>query len=675
MPDSLVPENCEPSDGGTPFSKRLIAWWNAEIDGPRPITKEVPILLIVDPLHAIPLAVCAAALSGIWFVRRRNAQKIRIDRLFLTDNPNAISGGVKERSHSQTRLVESEAALAASQRIAHLGSFDHNMLSNVRTWSEELYRIYGVPVDEAFSKDGLSRFDHPEDAQAVRETVEHARIARTPYSIDHRIVRADGAIRYVQEQGDWLCDVDGNVTCNLGTVLDISDRKIAEEALVHLAYHDALTGLPNRARLAQHLTALLSRPNGAVAVHAVLFIDLDRFKLINDTLGHRFGDDILQAVAARFRHTLRDTDIVARPGGDEFIIVFTDVRDKLEVEKLAGRILDVFRDPFTVAAHEHFVSASIGVSLFPQHGADVDSLLQRADAAMYAAKAAGGNSYHFYTANMQRSAARRFRLESALHRALEKNEFRMHYQPLLSVRTGNIVATEALLRWDDESLGPMNPSDFIPFAEETGLIVPIGEWVFKQTCAQAKAWNAAGYPVRMFINVSARQLSSSSLVELLRAALAESRLEPRLIQLELTESSFINTTPETLARLHELKAMGIGLAIDDFGMGYSSLNYLRRLPIDTLKIDRSFLTDILRDRFNQSIVRAIVGVAHDLGLQVIAEGVESTEQYAFLADLDCDLWQGFYSSEAQSPEIITDLLRNQQSNVVSLDSFKKHLSV
>ncbi|MDQ6932223.1 MAG: EAL domain-containing protein, partial [Candidatus Eremiobacteraeota bacterium] len=282
---------------------------------------------------------------------------------------------------------------------------------------------------------------------------------------------------------------------------------------------------------------------------------------------------------------------------------------------------------------------------------------------------------HFYTTNMQRSAARRFRIESALHRALEKNQFRMHYQPLLSVGTGNIAATEALLRWDDETLGPMNPSDFIPFAEETGLIVPIGEWVFKQTCAQAKAWNAAGYPVRMFINVSARQLSSGSLVELLRAALAESVLEPQLIVLELTESSFINTTPETLARLRELKAMGVGLAIDDFGMGYSSLNYLRRLPIDSLKIDRSFLTDIVRDRFNQSIVRAIVGVAHDLGLQVIAEGVESTEQYAFLADLDCDLWQGFYSSEAQSPEIITDLLRNQQKNVVSLDGFRKRLSV
>ncbi|MDQ6933620.1 MAG: diguanylate cyclase, partial [Candidatus Eremiobacteraeota bacterium] len=383
-----------------------------------------------DPIPAIPLAVCAAALSCIWLVRRRNAQKMGIEGVFFKN----------------TRLVESEAALAASQRIAHLGSFDHNIGSNVRTWSEELYRIYGVPVDKAFSKDGLSRFDHPEDAQAVRETVENARIARTPYRIDHRIVRADGAIRYVQEQGDWLCDPEGNVTCNLGTVLDISDRKIAEEALVHLAYHDTLTGLPNRARLAQHLSALLSSCDGTTALHAVLFIDLDRFKLINDTLGHRFGDDILQAVAARFRHTLRDKDIVARPGGDEFIIVFTDVRDKLEVEKLAGRILEVFKSSFAVAGHEHFVSASIGISLFPEDGVDVDSLLRRADAAMYAAKAVGGNSYHFYTTNMQRSAARRFRIESALHRALEKNQFRMHYQPLLSVGTGNIAATEALLR-------------------------------------------------------------------------------------------------------------------------------------------------------------------------------------------------------------------------------------
>ncbi len=582
---------------------------------------------------------------------------------------------VTERTHSEVRLVDSEAALAASQRIAHLGSFNHDIVSNERTWSDELYRIYGVPPEPSISKDGLSQFDHPEDAETVRETVEKARIARQPYSIDHRVVRADGVIRYVQEQGDWIYDADDNVRCNIGTVLDISDRKTAEEALTHLAYHDALTGLPNRARLAQQLTELLSPRVRRSVLHAVLFIDLDRFKLINDTLGHRFGDDILQAVAARFQHILRDKDIVARPGGDEFIVVFPDVRDKLEVGKLVNRILEVFKNPFAVAGHEHFVSASIGVSLFPDDGADVDTLLQRADAAMYAAKAEGGNSFHFYTANMQRSAARHFRLESALHRALEKNEFRMHYQPLMSVRSGNIVATEALLRWDDEALGAMNPSDFIPFAEETGLIIPIGEWVFKQTCAQAKAWNAAGYPLRMFINVSARQLSAGSLVELLRAALADSDLEPRLIQLELTENSFINATPETLARLHELKSMGIGLAIDDFGMEYSSLNYLRRLPIDTLKIDRSFLTDVVRDRFNQSIVRAIVGMAHDLGLQVIAEGVETPEQYAFLADLNCDLWQGFYSSGAQSPQLITNLLRNQHKHVVSLESFKKRLSV
>ncbi len=581
---------------------------------------------------------------------------------------------VTDRTHSQMRLVESEAALATSQRIAHLGSFDHDVISNARTWSEELYRIYGVPVDSAISKDGLSQFDHPEDAEMVAEQVANARTARMPYSIDHRIVRADGAIRFVQEQGDWLCDAEGNVRCNVGTVLDISDRKSAQEALVHLAYHDALTGLPNRASLAQQLSALVSRLSGAAALHAVLFIDLDRFKLVNDTLGHRFGDEILQAVAARFGHTLRDRDIVARPGGDEFIVVFPDVRDKAEVEKLAGRILEIFKNPFAVAGHEHFVSASIGVSLFPEDGTDVDTLLQRADAAMYAAKARGGNNFHFCVANMQRSAARHFRLESALHRALEKNEFRMHYQPLLSVRTGNIVATEALLRWDDETLGAMNPSDFIPFAEETGLIIPIGEWVFKQTCAQAKLWNAAGYPVRMFINVSARQLRAGSLIELLHTALVESALEPHFIQLELTESSFINATTETLGRLHELKNMGIGLAIDDFGMEYSSLNYLRRLPIDTLKIDRSFLTDIVRDRFNQSIVQAIVGMAHDLGLQVIAEGVESPEQYAFLADLGCDLWQGFYSSKAEPPETITDLLRNQQQHVVSLEAFKKRLS-
>ncbi|GAC1387649.1 MAG: hypothetical protein NVSMB31_00270 [Vulcanimicrobiaceae bacterium] len=562
---------------------------------------------------------------------------------------------VTERTHNATLLKASEAALAAAQELAQLGSFQVNCRTNTHSWTPQMYRIYGLPEGSPVPAEGRHAYDHPADEIRVHTAIMDARFKHCPYDFDHRIVRADGLLRYVHEQGRFTYDAQGQPLENIGTVIDITDRKNAQAELAQLAYHDSLTGLPNRTQLIEQLEILFDESTEETRV-ALLFIDLDRFKIINDTLGHRYGDDVLIEVGMRLRAGLRDTDIVARPGGDEFIIALQDVADKLEVSRAADKILASFEKPFFIAGHEHLISASIGVSLFPADGRAVETLLQSADSAMYAAKARGGNNFHFYTSNLQADAARRFKLESAIRRAIEHSEFAIHYQPVLSVESGAIVAAEALIRWNDPELGIVMPGEFIPFAEETGLIVPMGDWIFLEACVQAKLWSAGGHRIKIWINVSAAQLHHPNFVASVRDGLVQTGLNSSQIGLELTESAFIDGRSETIAALRELRGLGVSLALDDFGVAYSSLDYVRRLPIDTIKIDRSFLRDIATDRFNQSIVRGIVGIAHDLHFRVTAEGVETTAQYDFLRDLGCDDWQGFYYGEAETAAAFSHLL-------------------
>lgn len=562
---------------------------------------------------------------------------------------------ITRQIEAEEHLRVSQASLALAQEIAHLGSFEHDLRSNRRYWSAEMFHIFGFESDSVDVTNAMNRFTHADDLQRVRDHIEAARAERNAYDIDHRILRADGQVRYIQKQGHFRFNDAGDCTHHLGTVLDITDRKIAEEALERLAYHDPLTGLANRACLSKQLQTRISAQHEDDLM-AILFIDLDRFKTINDTLGHRVGDEILVAIGRRLAELVPDCDLVARPGGDEFIIAMCGLHDKMQISRRVKDLLDSFAAPFTVAGYQHFVSASVGVSIYPIDGRQVDSLLRNADVAMYAAKKRGGSNFHYYTVNLQYAAARRFRLENALHRALENNEFVMHYQPVLDVRTGSIIAVEALLRWNDAEIGTTAAQEFIPFAEETGLVVQIGDWVFQETFEQAKRWQEAGESFRVWINVSAQQLNNPLLATAIRARLHASQLDPSTIGLELTESSFINESAETLATLHRLKGMGLRLALDDFGVKYSSLDYLQRLPIDMLKIDRSFLRDIGSNTFKQSIVRAIIGIAHDVGFTVAAEGVETQEQLDFLRSLGCDDWQGHYFSEARPAEEITRLL-------------------
>jgi len=438
---------------------------------------------------------------------------------------------------------------------------------------------------------------------------------------------------------------------------DITEQKRTQERLTYLAHFDELTGLPNRTLFNENLRQVLLDANRRQRLAAIMFLDLDRFKTINDTLGHEMGDTLLKSVAERLRDCVRRGDVIARLGGDEFIVALADVAQYEDVAQVAQKILDSFARPFHLSGRDLFVTTSVGVALYPQDHRDVEGLLKNADAAMYRAKELGRNNYQFYTHEMNAKAFERLTLEIHLRRALERQEFLLHYQPQVDLNTGAIVGMEALIRWQSAELGLVSPADFIPLAEETGLIVPIGEWVLRSACVQTKAWHDAGLPrLRVSVNLSARQLRERDLVRTVNKALTESGLNPRCLELELTESMLQNVdTAEVI--LKDLHDVGVYLSIDDFGTGYSSLNYLKRFPIDNLKIDRSFVRDIISDPDDAAITDAIISMAHTLGIRVVAEGVETAEQLVFLHKHKCDLIQGYYFSKPLAAELFADLVR------------------
>lgn len=461
--------------------------------------------------------------------------------------------------------------------------------------------------------------------------------------------RKDGQLYHEAVTITPLVDEFGSVTHYIASGKDITESIQTQERLHHLAHHDVLTGLPNRMLYVDRLKHALKRAERSKRAVAVMFLDMDRFKIVNDTLGHEAGDRLLQAMSARLLACVREGDTVARFGGDEFAGFLNDVASPEDVAPIVGKFLDALVPPFMIDGHELFISGSIGISLYPDDGSDTQTLMKNADTAMYRAKQRGGNSSEFYHSGMNAHAMKRLNLETALRRALERQEFVLQYQPQINLENGEVIGFEALIRWDPDGTGLIAPGEFIHLLEETGLIIPVGEWMLRTACAQHQAWCAAGLPpLRLAVNISSRQFEDKNLMEILQRILRETNMQAEFLELEITESILMKNAEQDIATLQELSRIGMRFAIDDFGTGYSSLTYLKRFPIDILKIDKAFVRDITTDTDDAAIVCAITTIAHSLGIKTVAEGVETLEQLELLRSQGCDFVQGFYFSEPLS---------------------------
>ena len=470
--------------------------------------------------------------------------------------------------------------------------------------------------------------------------------ARLPFSnFEYAIVGADGVTRWFNTSGEPVYDAQGEFKGYRGTGSEITERKLAEQRIQHIAHHDVLTGLPNRVLLQDRLQQAIAYANRSGLPMWVVLIDLDRFKFVNDSLGHKAGDLLLQTVAQRLQSSVRESDTVARLSGDEFVAILSQYPDEQLSPAILERVMKALAQPVTLEGKEFFVTCSIGVAIYDADGTPAQHLIEHADIAMYSAKKQGRNSFQFYQPEMNDAAQERLQIEGALRNALERDEFVLHYQPQVDLESGAIVGIEALLRWQHPELGMVAPARFIGLAEETGLIVPIGAWVLRTACQQARAWHDAGFGhLRVAVNLSARQFAQPDLLPSIAAALEETGLPPAALELELTESLFMHDVAQAVHLLYDLKALGVALSIDDFGTGYSSLSYLRNFPIDVRKIDRSFVNDIASDADDAAIVASVIALAHNLELRVIAEGVESEEQLDFLRRHGCNEIQGYYFS-------------------------------
>ena len=547
-------------------------------------------------------------------------------------------------------LRESDETFRQAQRLARIGRWEWLVAENRVHWCDQLYEIFGLtPRQFPATFEGYLARVHPDDRPIARRNVERSLMTGEPFVMDHRVLLDSGEVRWLHCRGRVVSDDSGQPKKMLGVCQDVTSQKETEEKLTRLALHDGLTGLPNRTLFVSRLELALHRLKRRNDVLAAVFIDLDRFKLINDGLGHAAGDQVLTTVAARLRQILRPADTIARFGGDEFAVVCEGLDSRRDAARIAERILTGLAEPILVEGREVTVSASIGIALTTDPETSPNVMLRDADTAMYQAKDAGRSRYEvFDQAARTRSLVRLERAEE-LRQALDRSELRVLYQPEINIADGTTTGMEALVRWEHPSLGLLNPCEFIELAEETGLIIALGERVLKEACREAVGRNGHG-PFRVSVNLSARQLAMASLMDCAKAALDETGLEPSRLCLEITESVLMEDVESSIESLLGLKALGVRLAIDDFGTGYSSLGYLRRFPVDVVKIDRSFVAGLGTDPAATAIVAAVVNLSHALGLCVVAEGVETQEQLVALRALRCDRAQGFHWSRPMAVE-------------------------
>ncbi|NIT64254.1 MAG: EAL domain-containing protein [Gammaproteobacteria bacterium] len=572
---------------------------------------------------------------------------------------NRVAERTAELVEANQALGESEARLAEAQRIAQIGSWEWDLRTGGLHCSDEIYRIFGLgPQPSDADYEIFLGSIHSEDRAQVKAAVRDALRRRKPYAIDCRVVHLDGTERVVHGQGHVEFTAAGEPVRIVGIVQDITARQRVERQLAHMAYYDGLTALPNRVLLRDRLEHAMARAHRSSEKLALILLDLDRFKNVNDSLGHDIGDRLLIRVARRLGQHMREGDTLARLGGDEFTILLEDAADVEHTATVAAKLLRELTEPFVVGDHELFVSASLGVSMHPDDGTDVESLMKNADAAMYRAKERGGDGYQFYSSEMSVQAHERLALEASLRRATERGEFELHYQPVLDLGTDRIVALEALIRWHRPGHGLMGPEHFIPVAEETGSIVPMGRWALHAACEHWRSWEQDGLPpVRVMVNLSARQFGQTDLADELERLLHLTGVAPQYLGVEITETILLKQDVRPNRILEKLKQMGVHVAVDDFGTGHSALVYLKRLAIDCLKIDRTFVCDVTTDSNDAAIVQAIVAMAHQLGLRVVAEGVESVEQEEAVRRYGCDWAQGELYSRPVPAHAVPALLR------------------
>ena len=540
--------------------------------------------------------------------------------------------------------------------------------------SDNIEAISGYPASD-FIRSHVRTFAsiiHPDDRQTVEQIVGEAVARAEPFILEYRIVGADGGIRWVYEKGQGVFGAEGKVLWLDGAIFDVTERKLLQEQLAKQAFYDSLTGLANRALFqdrADHALARVARRGSGLAV---LLLDLDGFKLINDSLGHHVGDEVLVTVAKRILKSSRTSDTVARFGGDEFVILLEEDASESTAATVARRILGVLREPFLVQGREVSLGGSIGIAL--TSGSDptsTDELLRNADAAMYCAKANGRDRFELFEPSMHAKAVEQFELITQMQRGLERGEFVLHYQPIWELADETLTSLESLVRWNHPSRGLLGPGEFIPAAEQTGFILPLGTWVLDESCRQVRAWQEE-FPTRQLsvsVNISPRQLTESDLVGQVRAALELHQVDPGSLTLEITEGALLHDVEETKRKLDELKALGVRLAIDDFGTGSSSLGNLRRFPLDELKIDRTFVMGMTEDASEgTSLVHAIVELAGALHLNVVAEGIELPEQLTRLRKSGCATGQGFLFAKPSAPEEIGSLLGRIEPTVTTADA-------